>query len=340
MLKEFLNQVLAGEDLSRQEARQVMFTIMSGKATEAQIGALLAALRMKGETSEEIAGFAESMRSFTVKVNCKGSEALDTCGTGGDRKGTFNVSTATAFVVAGAGVAVAKHGNHGVSSSCGSADVLKELGVSLELSPQAVGTALDTVKVAFLYAPSFHPAMKYAGKPRRELGFRTVFNVLGPLTNPVGTQCQLLGVYARELTEKIADVLLRLGVKRAMVVHGLDGMDEISTAAPTQVSEVVNGSIRTYLLEPEKYGIKAGTMEDYQGSTPQSNAVTLLSILQGKVDAKRDIVLVNAAAALMVADKAETLKEGLILAAESIDSGAALAKLEELKAYSQKYKGA
>ncbi|MBP2650427.1 MAG: trpD [Firmicutes bacterium] len=340
MLKMALNQVVSGENLSREQARQVMAAIMSGSASEAQIGGLLAALRMKGETVDEIAGFAEAMRSYSLRISCGNKGALDTCGTGGDRKGTFNVSTTAAFVVAGAGVVVAKHGNHGATSSCGSADVLKELGVSLELSPQAVATALNTLNVAFLYAPSFHPAMKYAGKPRRELGFRTVFNVLGPLTNPVGAECQLLGVYERALTEKIADVLLRLGVKRAMVVHGLDGLDEISTAAPTQVSEVINGRVRTYLLEPADYGIRLGTMEDYQGGSPKANAATLLEILQGKKDVKRDIVLVNAAAALVVADKAENIRDGLVVAANSIDSGAALAKFEALKAYSQQHKGA
>ena len=339
MLKDALNQVVAGENLSRQEARQAMTVIMSGNASEAQIGALLTALRMKGETSDEIAGFAETMRSYTVKVDCNNKGVIDTCGTGGDCKGTFNVSTTVAFVVAGAGVSVAKHGNHGISSSCGSADVLRALGVSLELPTQAVAGAIDELKVAFLYAPSFHPAMKYAGKPRRELGFRTVFNVLGPLTNPVGADYQLLGVYSRELTAKLAEVLLRLGVRRAMVVHGLDGLDEISTAAPTQVSELIDGEIRTYLLEPGHYGLNSSGIEDYQGGTPQNNAATLLAVLQGKKDAKRDIVLINAAAALMVAGKVETIAEGLVVAAASIDSGAALAKLEALKDYSQRYKG-
>ncbi|MBP2656488.1 MAG: Anthranilate phosphoribosyltransferase [Firmicutes bacterium] len=339
MLKDVLNQVVAGKDLSRQEARQAMSGIMSGNASEAQIGALLTALRMKGETSDEIAGFAETMRCYTVKVACDNKGIIDTCGTGGDCKGTFNVSTTVAFVVAGAGVPVAKHGNHGISSSCGSADVLKALGVSLDLPATMVAAAIDELRVAFLYAPSFHPAMKYAGKPRRELGFRTVFNVLGPLTNPVGAECQLLGVYARELTTKLAEVLRLLGVRRAMVVHGLDGLDEISTAAPTQVSEVVDGEIRTYLLEPKNYGLSSLGLNDYRGGTPEDNATTMLELLQGKKGAKRDIVLINAAAALKVAGKAETFEEGLAVAASSIDSGAALAKLEALRDYSQRYKG-
>ncbi|MDR3562572.1 MAG: anthranilate phosphoribosyltransferase [Negativicutes bacterium] len=338
-MKEILSQVVAGKDLSREEARRSMELIMSGSASETQIGSLLTALRMKGETSEEITGFAETMRRYTVKIKCDGQDVIDTCGTGGDRKGTFNISTAVAFVVAGAGVPVAKHGNHGISSSCGSADVLKSLGVRLDLPPQTVAKTLARIGMGFLYAPAFHPAMKYAGKPRRELGFRTSFNLLGPLTNPVGAAYQLMGVYDRSLTAKLAEVLLSLGVRRAMVVHGLDGMDEISTAAPTQVSEVVDGAVKSYILDPTEYGFPSCSADDYRGGTPDENAEIIERVLQGKRDRRRDIVLINAAAALSVAGKAEGLREGLALAAASIDSGAALAKLEALREFSQHYRG-
>ena len=331
MLKNALNQVIAGENLSLQEARDSMQTIMSGEASEAQIGALLTALRMKGETCGEITGFAEAMRNHTVKVHCHETNLLDTCGTGGDRKGTFNISTAVAFVVAGAGVSVAKHGNHGVSSSSGSADVLKALGVKIDLAPQSVADVIDEAQIGFLYAPTFHPAMKYAGKPRRELGFRTVFNVLGPLTNPLSANHQLLGVYERSLTQKLAESLVQLHVRRAMVVHGLDGLDEISTTAPTQVSEVVDGKISSYLLDAADYGLPAATLDDISGGSPADNALIINGILQGRLGARRDLVLLNAAAALTVAEKAESIEEGLKLAAQSIDSGAALGKLEQLR---------
>lgn len=331
MLKEALNQVVSGENLSRQEALESMQTIMSGNASEAQIGSLLTALRIKGETSEEIAGFAESMRSHTVKVNCSQTDLLDTCGTGGDRKGTFNISTTVAFVVAGAGAAVAKHGNHGVSSSSGSADVLKALGVRIDLPAQNVASVIEDAQIGFLYAPTFHPAMKYAGKTRRELGFRTVFNVLGPLTNPLSAERQLMGVYDRSLTQKLAEVLLQLHTRHAMVVHGLDGLDEISTTSQTQVSEVVDGKIRSYMIDPAEYGLPLAGLDDISGGTPEENADIIKTILQGNPGARRDLVLLNAAAALVVADKAENIREGMILAAESIDSGAAQAKLDRMR---------
>ena len=331
MLKNALNQVIAGENLSPQEARESMQTIMSGEASDSQIGALLTALRMKGETCEEIAGFAETMRHHTVKVNCRETNLLDTCGTGGDKKGTFNISTAVAFVVAGAGVSVAKHGNHGVSSTSGSADVLKALGVKIDLAPQAIADVINEAQIGFLYAPVFHPAMKYAGKPRRELGFRTVFNVLGPLTNPLSAERQLLGVYDSSLTHKLAEALLQLKVRRAMVVHGLDGLDEISTTAPTQISEVVDGKILSYVLDATDYGIPAADMRELSGGSPDDNAVIITGILQGHKGARRNLVLLNAAAALVVAEKAETIREGLLLAAKSIDSGAALSKLDHLR---------
>lgn len=339
MFREFLAQVVAGEHLSRNAAQQSMDIIMSGCGTEAQIGAFITALRIKGETIDEIAGFAETMRNHSLKVEYGGKEMLDTCGTGGDSKGTFNVSTAVAFVVAGAGVVVAKHGNHGLSSSCGSADVLRTLGISLDLSPQGVKESIEATSVGFLYAPAFHKAMKYAAKPRKELGFRTVFNMLGPLTNPAKASYQLIGVYEPALTHKLAEALAMLGVKRAMVVHGLDGLDEISTIAPTQVTEVNGQVTKTYIIDPAAYGFAGGSLYDYHGGTPEENGKIILDIFQGKRSGpKRDIVLLNAAAALVVAEKAESIKEGLIVAARSIDSGAALGKLEELRRFSQGYK--
>jgi anthranilate phosphoribosyltransferase len=335
MFKNFLGRVVTGEDLSRAEAQQAMLTIMSGQASTAQIGAFLAALRMKGETSTEIAGFAETMRNQAEPLDCSG-DLLDTCGTGGDQAGTFNVSTTAAFVLAGAGVKVAKHGNRGVSSSCGSADVLTALGVAVDLAPAVVAQAIREVHMGFLYAPTFHKAMKYAAGPRKELGFRTVFNLLGPLTNPAQANRQILGVYDKGLTQKTAEALAALGVKRAMVVHSHDGLDEISTQAPTQVAEVNRGAITNYVIDPADYGFTVGGKDVYQGGTPEENAQISLAILQGQSGFKRDIVLLNAAAGLVVADKAESLADGLILAAHSIDSGAALGKLEELKAFSQR----
>lgn len=337
MLKNFLDKVVSGGDLSRDDARQAMFAIMSGQATDSQIGAFLTALRIKGETSAEITGFAESLRNQAESIDCVG-DMLDTCGTGGDQAGTFNVSTTVAFVLAGAGVAVAKHGNRGVSSSCGSADVLMALGVAVDLPPELVAQSIREVKIGFLYAPTFHKAMKYAAGPRRELGFRTVFNLLGPLTNPAKANRQIVGVYERSLTYKLAEALLVLGVTRAMVVHSLDGLDEISTMAATQVAEVKNGIITSYLINPADYGFPVGDKGVYQGGGPDENAAITLAILRGEQGFKRDIVLLNAAAGLVIADKVENLSDGLAMAAESIDSGAALGKLEALKTFSRKCK--
>lgn len=337
MLKDLIAQVIVGHDLSQSQAQQAMQVIMSGQAGDVQISALLTALRMKGETSTEITGFAKIMREYAVKINCNNDDLIDTCGTGGDRKGTFNVSTTVAFVLAGAGLTVAKHGNSGVSSSCGSADVLSALGIHVNLPPEAVRAMIKELKIGFLYAPTFHKAMKYAAGPRKELGFRTIFNLLGPLTNPANAQCQLIGVYEPALTQKIGEALQGLGVRRAMVVHSFDGMDEISTMAPTGVTEVRGDEIRSYVIDPAHYGFTGGTGEDYLGGTPQENAEIIVNILQGQLGAKRDIVLINAGAALLVADKAESLEEGIALAATSIDSGAALAKLEALRTASNAY---
>ncbi|MBP2635769.1 MAG: trpD [Firmicutes bacterium] len=337
MLKDYLSQAIAGQDLSREDARLAMQVIMSGQASEAQIGAFLTAMRMKGETSLEVAGFAETMRSQALKVECSAPKLIDTCGTGGDRQGTFNISTTAAFVLAGAGLNVAKHGNRGVSSSCGSADVLSALGIKLDLPAEAVAEAIDTIGVGFIFAPNFHQAMKYAIKPRKELGFRTVFNLLGPLTNPANANCQLIGVYDPALTVKVAQALAELGVTSAMVVHSLDGLDEISTASPTKVAEVRGAEIRSYVIEPAAYGFKQCTLSDYQGGTIEDNAQIVSRLLQGEQGFKRDIVLMNAAAALVVADAAGDIAEGIKLAADSIDSGSAYSKLEALRSFTQNY---
>ncbi len=338
MLKDYLSQAVAGRHFSREEARNAMQVIMSGQSSEAQIAAFLTAMRMKGETSLEVAGFAETMRSQALRIECKAPRLIDTCGTGGDQRGTFNISTAVAFVLAGAGLNVAKHGNRGVSSSCGSADVLKALGVELELPPQGVAEAIDTIGVGFIFAPRFHQAMKYAVKPRQELGFRTVFNLLGPLTNPAGAHCQLIGVYDPALTDKTAQALAELGVTRAMVVHSLDGLDEISTAMPTKVAEVFKGEIRSYVIDPAAYGFNACTQADYRGGTVADNARIILALLNGEQGFKRDIVLLNAAAALVVAEAAADIREGLQLATQSIDTGAALGKLAALRTFTQRYR--
>ncbi len=339
MLKQFIVPVIAGQNLSREEAREAMQVIMSGQASEAQIGAFLTALRMKGEVSAEVTGFADTMRAHAAPISCRRSHLIDTCGTGGDGKGTFNISTTVAFVLAGAGLSVAKHGNRGVSSSCGSADLLAELGINIDLPSHAVAKAIDEVGVGFLYAPLFHGAMKHAAKPRRELGFRTVFNILGPLTNPAKAECQLMGVYDSSLTCKVAEAMLALGVRRAMVVHSLDGLDEISTAAPTLVSEVRDGEVKSYQLDPADFGFKKAPADAYLGGTPAENAIITREILQGASGAKRDIVLVNAAAALVVGGMAGDFNEGIQLAITSIDSGVALNKLEELKRFSNSFEG-
>jgi len=329
-MRRVINQVINGEDLSIEETRETMEAIMSGKATEAQIASFITALRMKGETIEEITGAALVMREKAAKIKSNQKILVDVCGTGGDKLNTFNISTTTAFVVAAAGVAVAKHGNRSVSSKSGSADLLEKLGVNLNLSPVQVGSCIDEIGIGFMYAPVFHQAMKYAIGPRKEIGARTIFNLLGPLTNPAQAEIQLLGVYSPELTEPIAYVLKNLGVKSAFVVHGMVGLDELSTVGETKVSQLKDGEIRTYNIHPTKLGLKEATIEDLAGGKPQENAKITLDILKGKVGKKRDIVILNAAAALVAADKAESLIEGIELAAKIIDEGLALKKLEEL----------
>jgi len=329
------------QSLSREEARIVMAEVLAGKCTDAQIAALLVALHMKGETVEEIVGFAEAIRAaaaplglrpnHTVDVSGTERDALvDTCGTGGDASGTFNISTATALVVAGAGVRVAKHGNRSVTSKCGSADVMEALGVNINLPPARLAGCLHQVGIAFLFAPAMHSAMKYVQSARRELRLRTVFNLLGPLTNPAHASAQVVGVYSAALVEKLAEALSMLGLHRALVVYGLDGLDEITITGPTRIAEVREGTIRTYEVTPEEFGMRRGTIDDISGGDAAANATIIRDILAGKRSARRDVVLLNAAAALVAAGKADHLTDALPLASKSIDSGAAAEKLQRL----------
>jgi len=325
-----IQQLIEHRDLSRDGARAVMDQIMSGQATDAQIGAFLIALRCKGESVEEITGCAQVMREKVTRIATSREDLIDTCGTGGDGSGTFNISTTVVFVAAGAGLAVAKHGNRAMSSQCGSADVLQALGVDIEIDPEKVGRCLDETGIGFLFAPMLHGAMKHAIGPRREIATRTVFNVLGPLTNPAGAGRQLLGVYAADLTEKIAGVLLELGSERAFVVHGTDGLDEITLTGPTRVSELREGQIATGEIAPEDFGMERARPDALKGGTAEENAKILTDILAGEKSPRRDIVLLNAAAAIAAGGRADSLEEGLEKARASIDSGKALQALEHL----------
>jgi anthranilate phosphoribosyltransferase len=346
IITEAVRALVDRRDLTRIEAAAAMEAIMSGAATNAQIAAFLTALRMKGETVEELIGFAQVMRQKVVKVRARGADLaqtgtdremlIDTCGTGGDASGTFNVSTATAFVAAGAGVKVAKHGNRSVSSLCGSADVVETLGINIELSPPKVARCVDDVGIGFLYAPLLHTAMKHVMAARREMGVRTVFNMLGPLTNPAGANAQVIGVYAAALTEPLARVLAELGTIRAFVVHGADGLDEISNTGESQIAEVHEGVVRSTRVRPEDFGMRRAAIGDLQGGDRQENADIIRRVLGGETGPRRDIVLMNAAAALVVGAKARDFKEGVALAAQSIDSGAAAGKLAALVAFSQR----
>jgi anthranilate phosphoribosyltransferase len=331
MLREAIKKASARQNLTQEESEAAMEEIMAGNATGAQIGCYLTALKMKGETVEEITGAAKVMRNKALQVNLNSNDEalLDTCGTGGDGSGTFNISTTVAFILAGAGVRVAKHGNRSVSSSCGSADVLRELGANLEQSPETVGQCIKETGFGFLFAPMFHVAMKHAAGPRQEMGIRTLFNVLGPLTNPAGASCQLLGVYDGELTEPIARALKGLGIKSAMVVHGLDGLDEISLSSPTKISRLSQHNVTTTYFNPEDVGISKRSLDDIKGGSVKENAVHLLNVLEGKPGPRRDITLINAAAALVVAHRAEDMANGMQLAAQCVDSGAARNKLDE-----------
>ncbi len=333
------------QSLSREEAHAVMTEVLSGQCSDAQIAALLVALHMKGETVEEIVGFAEAIRAAAVPLELgagsvldaggTGRDALldsllDTCGTGGDASGTFNISTATAFVVAGAGVRVAKHGNRSITSKCGSADVMEALGVNINLPPAQIAACLRQVGIAFLFAPAMHSAMKQVQTARRELRLRTIFNLLGPLTNPARATCQVVGVYSADLVEKLAEALSMLGLRRAFVVHGSDGLDEITITGPTRVAEVRDGQVRSYEVTPEEFGLPRATLEDIAGGDAELNATLIREVLSGKKSARRDIVLLNAAAALVAAGRADHLRDALPLAAKAIDSGAALTKLQAL----------
>ena len=329
-MKKYLEKVIGKQDLGQDEMSAAFDVIMSGEATPAQIGAFITALRMKGESVDEIAGGAASMRHHAVFIDPGGLPVVDTCGTGGDSCDTFNISTTAALVVAGAGVPVAKHGNRAISSKCGSADVLAELGVNLDVVPETVEECIRDAGIGFLFAPKLHPAMKHAMGPRRELGIRTVFNMLGPLTNPAGARGQIIGVFSPELTEPFANVLRLLGSRRAFIVHGQDGMDEITTTTTTRVSELSDGKVRTYELNPLDFIEEEADASDLAGGDPAANAGITRSILSGDKGPRRDIVCLNAAAAIVAGGKADDLKQSRALAEESIDSGKATKALEEL----------
>lgn len=335
MIKEAINSLIQGEDLSEGNMVSVMNEIMEGKSTDAQIASFLTALRLKGETVEEITGAAKVMREKVSRIKAP-ALTVDTCGTGGDLSHTFNISTTTALVVASCGVPVAKHGNRSVSSKSGSADVLEALGIKIDLEPMKVEKCLESTGFGFMFAPLFHPAMKYAIGPRKEMGIRTVFNILGPLTNPAGAERQVLGVFSDKLTEPLAEVLGNLGVKHAYVVHGNDGLDEITNTDKTKVSELKEGTVNTYLLSPEDFGFEKAKKEDLVGGDANENAQITIEILEGKAGPKREITIMNAAAVLMTADKARDLREAVRKASEAIDSGAALKKFEEIKEVSNK----
>ena len=335
MIQDALSALLDGRDLDRDEARHVMGSIMDGEATPAQIGGFLVALRLKGETAEEIAGCAEAMREHVLAVKPQRGDLVDTAGTGGDGARTFNISTAAALVAAAAGAGVAKHGNRAVSSASGSADVLEALGFSLELEPERIERSIDELGFGFLFAPTHHPAMRHAAPVRRELAARTVFNVLGPLTNPAGARAQVVGVYAPELVPTIADVLLSLGATRAFVVHGAGGVDELSPAGPNLVCEVADGEVRRREIDPLELGVPRCAPEELGGGEPEDNARTIREIFAGADGGRRDAVLLNAAGAIAAAGHAKDLEEGLGIAREAIDSGAAGERLETLVAFSQ-----
>lgn len=331
-IKDAIAKVVDGKSLSEKEARSVMRVILRGKATPSQIASLITALRMKGEIVAEITGFARAMREESVRVRFRGRKLVDTCGTGGDKSNTFNISTTAAFVVAGAGITVAKHGNRSVSSQCGSADVLESLGINIMLGKEAVEECLRKVGIAFLFAPIFHGAMKHALPPRREVGIRTVFNILGPLTNPAGAKAQLLGVYDKSRVKQIAHVLSNLGSRRVLVVHGYDGLDEISLGK-TFVAELKDGRVSTYTLNPRDYGFKKCSIVKLAGGSVKQNAKFLRNVLKGEEGPRRDIVVLNAAAGIMAGGEAGNFEEGISKAADSIDSGKAFEKLELLREF-------
>ncbi len=345
MIKEAIEKVAKRKNLTESEMRGAFVEIMSGQATCAQIGSFVTALRMKGETVEEITAAARVMREMSVHINAgigrtvdidrddinlDEETVIDTCGTGGSGTNTFNISTTVAFVVAGCGLKVAKHGNRGASSACGSADVLEALGVKLDVGPDMVQRCILEIGIGFLYAPLFHNAMKYALLPRKEIGIRTIFNILGPLSNPANATSQVLGVYESSLTEVMAGVLKNLGSKRAFVVYGMDTLDEITITGKTKISELKDGKIKSYYITPEKFGIKRSSLDDIKGGDAKENAEIVISVLKGERSPRRDVVLLNAAASLVSGFKAKGIKDGIKLSAESIDSGRAMEKLLKL----------
>ncbi len=333
MIREGIQKLIEGSNLTFDESGEIMREVMSGKATSSQTAAFLTALRMKGEAVEELIAFASVMKSNCCQIHPHvNGRLVDTCGTGGDKIKTFNVSTAAAFVIAGTGIAVAKHGNRSVTSKSGSADVMEKLGLNLNVEPQAIQSIIEKVGVGFMFAPAFHPAMKYAAETRREIGIRTVFNILGPLTNPACANAQLLGVYDPKLVVPMAYALEKLGCVEAMVVHGLDGLDEISTVGKTVIAHLKEGKVAEKEMGPRDFGVKKARLTDLQSSTPEECAEILFKILRGNkvVDAKAEFVLVNSAAGIIVGGKAENFAEGMLLARKSIESGAAYAKLKDL----------
>ncbi|MGF7399435.1 anthranilate phosphoribosyltransferase [Thermoanaerobacterium thermosaccharolyticum] len=337
MLKEAIEKIVIGENLTESEAKSAMDSIMKGEPSSALIGGYLIGLRMKGETVDEITGSAKSMIGNAVRLKLDSPYVIDTCGTGGDGGRTFNISTAVAIITSSAGVKIAKHGNRAVSSKSGSADVLSELGVKIDLEPEITKKFIDDVGFGFLYAPKYHSAMKNVAPIRRELGLRTVFNILGPLTNPASAKGQVLGVYDKKLTHVLAEVLLKLGCERALVVYGNDGLDEITTTTTTTVSEVKNGTVIDYTIDPHDYGINLSRDTDINGGDSKENAKIILDILEGQKGPKRDIVVLNSAAALYVGKAVDNIKEGVMLAEHLIDSGAALGKLNEILSYQKVY---
>jgi anthranilate phosphoribosyltransferase len=335
MLTPLIEKLVRHEDLTMDEATDAMREVMEGRVPSAALAALLSTLRMKGERPAELVGFARAMREHSVKISRPEGEVCDTCGTGGDRAGTFNISSAAAIVVAACGAKVAKHGNRSVSSRCGSADVFEQLGVNLAASPAVVERALHTGNIAFFFAPTFHPSMKHAGPTRREMGVRTAFNLLGPLTNPAGATRQVVGVPRADLTDLLARSLRLLGSTRAWVVHGADGIDEISTTGHTKVSECRDGSVHTFYIHPSEFGIRKATLAELLGGDAAENAAIVRRVLEGQTGAPRDAVVLNAGAALFVANRVESVREGINVATVAIDSGAALATLENMVRASQ-----
>jgi len=337
MIKEVIAKLAEGVDLSEKEAGEVMLEIMEGGVSDAQIAAYLMGLRLKGETVEEITGSVQTMRTLAQRVHVSDHMVVDTCGTGGDRANTFNISTAAAFVVAGEGITVAKHGNRSVSSRSGSADVLSALGVNINLSPERVSDCINEVGIGFLFAPLFHGAMKHCAKPRSDMGIRTLMNIMGPLSNPAGATIQVLGVYDKVLTEKLAQVLIRLGTQHCFVIHGLDGLDEITLTTNTYVSEGKTGLVSSYTISPRDFELELVHPKELKGGDPKENATIIQDILRGKRNAKREIALINAAPAFVACDRAKTLKEGYEVAKRAVDSGAAQEKLEKLIQYTQQF---